>query len=92
MKRSSFLKNIVAGIAAVVIAPKLFAAEEPKDVYPANAKKGAYHVISGYDLYDRDFRKKLMARVPRYHALRWMKALKGKGRVQKAVTYKFFEE
>lgn len=36
-----------------------------------------YALISGYDIYDRDFYKKLIKKVPRAAALQWMRVVKG---------------
>lgn len=53
-----------------------------------------YVLISGYDIYDRDYYKKLIKRVPRYGALTWMRAVKGYMTKRKAKrhTYYYHEE
>lgn len=53
-----------------------------------------YVLISGYDIYDRDFYKKLMKKVPRHGALTWMRAVKGYMSKRKAHnrTYYYHEE
>ncbi len=53
-----------------------------------------YALISGYDIYDRDFYKKLIKKVPRAAALQWMRVVKGYMSKRKAVrhTYYFHEE
>lgn len=53
-----------------------------------------YVLISGYDIYDRDFYKNLIRRVPRYGALTWMRAVKGYMTKRKAKrhTYYYHEE
>ena len=51
-------------------------------------------LISGYDIYDRDFYKKLIRKVPRASALKWMRNVKGYMGKRKAIrhTYYFHEE
>ncbi len=53
-----------------------------------------YALISGYDIYDRDFYKKLIKKVPRAAALQWMRVVKGYMSKRKAIrhTYYFHEE
>lgn len=53
-----------------------------------------YVLIAGYDIYDRDFYRKLIKRVPRYGALTWMRAVKGYMTKRKARrhTYYYHEE
>lgn len=53
-----------------------------------------YTLISGYDIYDRDYFKKLMQKVPRYGALSWLRACKGytTKRTTKNRTYYYHEE
>lgn len=60
--------------------------------YAANGEN--YVLISGYDIYDRDFYKKLMKKVPRHGALTWMRAVKGYMTKRKAInrTYYYHEE
>lgn len=36
-----------------------------------------YTLLGGYDIYDRDYYKKLIKKVPRANALKWMRGLKG---------------
>lgn len=58
------------------------------------ASAETYALISGYDIYDRDFYKKLIGRVPRRGALTWLKNLKGymsKRKVRRH-TYTYHEE
>lgn len=51
-------------------------------------------LISGYDIYDRDFYKKLISKVPRASALKWMRNVKGYMGKRKANrhTYYYHEE
>lgn len=53
-----------------------------------------YALISGYDIYDRDFYKKLIKKVPRASALQWMRAVKGymSKRQCTRLTYYYHEE
>ena len=53
-----------------------------------------YTLISGYDILDRDFYKKLIKKVPRASALQWMKGIKGymAKRTAKRHEYYFHEE
>lgn len=53
-----------------------------------------YALISGYDIYDRDFYKKLIKKVPRAAALQWMRVVKGYMSKRKAIrhTYYYHEE
>jgi hypothetical protein len=63
----------------------------PGSVYAANEN---YVLISGYDIYDRDFHKRLLKRVPKYSALTWMRAVKGfmsKRKVRRHQYY-YYEE
>jgi hypothetical protein len=50
--------------------------------------------ITAYDIYDRDYHKKLFGKVPRYGALSWMKAAKGymTKRTAKNFSYYYHEE
>lgn len=58
------------------------------------AASESYALISGYDIYDRDFHKKLIKKVPRAAALQWMRAVKGYMSKRKAArhTYYYHEE
>ena len=51
-------------------------------------------LVSGYDIYDRDFYKKLVKKVPRASALKWMRGVKGymAKRQARRFTYYFHEE
>ncbi len=53
-----------------------------------------YALISGYDIYDRDFYKKLIKKVPRAAALQWMRSVKGYMSKRQAIrsTYYYHEE
>lgn len=53
-----------------------------------------YVLIGAYDIYDRDFHKKLIKRVPRAAALQWMRVVKGYMSKRKCIrdTYYFHEE
>lgn len=53
-----------------------------------------YVLVAGYDIYDRDFYRKLIKRVPKYGALTWMRAVKGYMTKRKAIrhTYYYHEE
>jgi hypothetical protein len=53
-----------------------------------------YALISGYDIYDRAFRKKLGAKVPRAQALSWMRYVKGymSKRTTPRHQYYYYEE
>lgn len=53
-----------------------------------------YTLISGYDIYDRDYHQRLLKRVPKYGALTWMRAVKGfmsKRKVRRHQYY-YYEE
>ena len=51
-------------------------------------------IVSGYDIYDRDFYKKLIKKVPRASALQWMRVVKGYMAKRQAIrhTYYYHEE
>lgn len=53
-----------------------------------------YALISGYDIYDRDFYKKLIKKAPRASALQWLRVVKGYMAKRKAIrhTYYYHEE
>lgn len=53
-----------------------------------------YTLIGNYDIYDRDFYKKLIKKVPRANALKWMRGMKGYMSKRTAIrdTYYFHEE
>lgn len=53
-----------------------------------------YTLISGYDIYDRDYYKKLVKKVPRASALQWMRHISGymSKRTAKRHEYYFHEE
>lgn len=53
-----------------------------------------YTLIGTYDIYDRDFHKKLIKKVPRAAALQWMRVIKGYMNKRKCIrdTYYFHEE
>lgn len=53
-----------------------------------------YTLIGAYDIYDRDFHKELVKRVPRAAALQWMRILKGYMNKRTVIrdTYYFHEE
>lgn len=53
-----------------------------------------YALISGYDIYDRDFYKKLIKKVPRAAALQWMRVVKGYMSKRTCIrhTYYYHEE
>lgn len=53
-----------------------------------------YALISGYDIYDRDFYKKLIKKVPRAAALQWMRVVKGYMSKRQCIrhTYYYHEE
>lgn len=53
-----------------------------------------YALISGYDIYDRDYYKKLINKVPRAQALQWLRVVKGYMKKRKAIrhTYYYHEE
>ncbi len=53
-----------------------------------------YTLISGYDILDRDFYRKLIKKVPRASALKWMRGIKGymAKRTAKRHEYYFHEE
>ncbi len=53
-----------------------------------------YALISGYDIYDRDFYKKLIKKVPRASALQWMRSVKGYMNKRQCIrhTYYYHEE
>lgn len=59
----------------------------PGSGYAANEN---YVLVSGYDIYDRDFYRKLIKRVPRYGALTWMRAAKGFMSRRKAIRYQYY--
>jgi hypothetical protein len=63
----------------------------PSSVY---ASAESYVLISGYDIYDREFHKKLLKRVPKYGALTWMRAVKGymAKRKTRRHQYYYYEE
>lgn len=54
----------------------------------------SYALISGYDIYDRDFYKKLIKKVPRAAALQWMRVVKGYMSKRTCIrqTYYYHEE
>jgi hypothetical protein len=58
------------------------------------AASESYALITGYDIYDRDYYKKLIKKVPRAAALQWMKAVKGymSKRTTIRSTYYYHEE
>lgn len=47
-------------------------------------------LISGYDIYQRDFYKKLIKRVPRAAALQWMRVVKGYMAKRKAIRFQYY--
>lgn len=49
-----------------------------------------YVLVAGYDIYDRDFYKKILQRVPRYGALTWMRAVKGYMTKRKAKRHTYY--
>ncbi len=52
-------------------------------VSTANSNGETYTLIGSYDIYDRDYAKRLLRKVPKAGALQWMKALAGQGYMQK---------
>ena len=58
------------------------------------AASESYALISGYDIYDRDFYKKLIKKVPRAAALQWMRQVKGYMSKRECIrhTYYYHEE
>lgn len=47
-------------------------------------------IVSGYDIYDRDFYKKLIKKVPRAAALQWMRVVKGYMAKRKAIRFQYY--
>lgn len=47
-------------------------------------------LVSGYDIYDRDFYKKLIKKVPRAAALQWMRVIKGYMAKRKAIRFQYY--
>lgn len=102
MKRSSFL----ASLAALAVAPfvKLDAPKEPiPQPMPDFKQIGAKEVLDIYndtgnmvylnplDLYNREFHDRLLKRVPRNSARRWIEAMAARGPRPKATHYQFFD-
>lgn len=58
------------------------------------ASTETYALVSGYDIYDKDFYRKLIKRVPKVGALQWMRAVDGYMGKRKARRheYYFYEE
>lgn len=63
-------------------------------VATANSNGENYVLIGSYDIYDRDFTKKLVKKVPNAPALQWMRVIKGYMQKRKCIrdTYYFHEE
>ncbi len=49
-----------------------------------------YTLVSGYDIYDRDFYKRLIKKVPRASALQWMRNISGYMNKRTAIRHEYY--
>lgn len=71
MKRSDFIKTTL-GLFAIPVVAKIIPLLPETPVFTPKP----YVQFTAYELVDRDFRRKLLAKVPGYRALDWMKEIK----------------